>query len=72
MTKLQREIVKAANCDVLDHTLTTVELIKKDLVKRRNKQEKALVKAQAKGWSTASIVESIKNLNKTLEVINEF
>lgn len=70
MTRVSREIIKLAGCNVVDSSLTTVESHKKDLSHRLGKQEKALVKTIAKGWDGKGIIEqSIVDLKKTLSIL---
>lgn len=69
MTTIQREIVKKAGCDVLDHSINGFQEIKKDITKRINRQEKTLKKAIEKGWDTFVIEDGLEKLKRTLAVI---
>jgi hypothetical protein len=70
MTRLNKQIITTAKCNVIDVTLRTVEAHKKDLTKRLKQQQKALVKTIEKGWDGRKIIEeSIINIKITLEVL---
>ena len=73
MTSMNREIIKKANCNVIDHSIRTIDNHKKDLARRLKKQEKALAKGIEKGWSGNELVKtSIENIQITLEVLENW
>lgn len=71
MTRVSREIIEKAKCNVVDITLKTCEAHRKDLTRRLKSQEKALVKTVEKGWMGQEMIEqSIINIKSTLVVLD--
>ncbi len=71
MTKISREIIKKAGCNVVDISLRTTDAHKKDLTHRLKKQEKALGRTIEKGWMGQEIIEqSITDIKTTLAILD--